>query len=68
MVLWCRGNCFLGLLHRGRAALVSLSGGAVRLTGWFGRGPELLLRYHVRVAHLDVVDWARELHRPPTAS
>ena len=27
-----------------------------------------MLRYHVRVAHLPVVDWARELHRPPTAS
>ena len=39
------------------------------LAGWFrGRGPELLLRYHVRVAHLPVVDWARELRRPPTAS
>ena len=51
----------------------SLPGGAVRLTvselSWLrGRGPELLLRYHVRVAHFPVVDWARILHRPPTAS
>ena len=27
-----------------------------------------MLRYHVRVAHFPVVDWARILHRPPTAS
>ena len=47
----------------------SLPGGAVRLTvselswlaGWLrGRGPELLLRYHVRVAHVTVVHWARD--------
>ena len=29
------------------------------LAGWFGRGPELLLRYHVRVARVPVVHWAR---------
>ena len=45
---------------------VSASGS---LAGWFrGRGPELLLRYHVRVARVPVVHWAHILHRPPTAS
>ena len=39
------------------------------LAGWFlGRGPELLLRYHVRVARVPVVQWAHTIHRPPTAS
>ena len=39
------------------------------LAGWLqGRGPELLLRYHVRVARVTVVHWALGLHRPPTAS
>ena len=39
------------------------------LTGWFrGRGPELLLRYHVRVARVTVVHWVLGLHKPPTAS
>ena len=39
------------------------------LAGWFlGRGPELLLRYHVRVARVPVVHWAHTIHRPPTAS
>ena len=38
---------------------VSASGS---LAGWFrGRGPELLLHYHVRVAHVPVVYWAREV-------
>ena len=37
--------------------------------GWLrGRGPELLLRYHVRVARVTEVHWAHILHRPPTAS
>ena len=40
----------------------------VWLAGWFlGRGPELLLRCHVRVARVTVVHWALGLHRPPTA-
>ena len=69
---WCHGSCFLNLLHRGRAALVSLSGGELNwLTGsgvvGLGRGPELLLRYHVRVARVSVVHWALGLQRPPTA-
>ena len=55
----CRGSCCLRLRD-----WLSLS-----WAGWLrGRGPELLLRYHARVAHLPVVDWARILRRPPTAS
>ena len=39
------------------------------LADWIlGRGPELVLRYHVRVARITVVHWALGLHRPPTAS
>ena len=39
------------------------------MAGWFWvRGPELLLRYHVRVARVPVVQWARTTHRLPTTS
>ena len=45
------------------------NGSTTVLAGWFrGRGPELLLRYHVQVARVLVVYWALGLHRPPTAS
>ena len=67
------GSCVLltegcdqrGILQHLLSALLLL---LRELAGSGVRGPELLLRYHVRVAHLPVVDWARTIHRPPTAS
>ena len=66
----CAADC-LGVCSA--ATMTCANGHTAVLAGWLvgwclGRGPELLLRYHVRVARVLVVWWAHVLHRPPTAS
>ena len=64
----CAADC-LGICSAATMTCANGSTAVVWVAGWFlGRGAELLLRYHVRVARVLVVYCARELHRPPTAS
>ena len=64
----CAADC-LGICS---AATMTCANGSTELSwlvGWFlGRGPELVLTYHVRVARVPVVHWLVKLLRPPTAS